>query len=357
MQLDPEFWKDRRVLITGHTGFKGSWLCFLLDELGAEYCGYALEPPTTPSLFELAKLDETVMSVTADVSDLTGLRSLISSFSPSIVIHMAAQSVVLDSYEDPVETYATNVLGTVHVLEAVRLSKSPCVVVNVTTDKCYENRGTIEGYKESDRLGGRDPYSNSKACAELVAHAYRESFFPVDRIAEHGVTVSCARAGNVIGGGDWTPWQLVHDIAEAMSKREKVILRHPDAIRPWQHVLDCLSGYLLLAQKQSIDPASYSGEWNFGPPEEQIKSVAYIVETMGRHWGVDDAWAPDQGSHSHEEPVLQLDSSKARETLGWQPMLPLDQALLWVANWYKGLNAGEDPRELCLTQVRDYLAL
>jgi CDP-glucose 4,6-dehydratase len=267
---------------------------------------------------------------------------------------MAAQSVVLDSYNDPVETYRTNVLGTAHILEAIRLAGIKCSFVNVTTDKCYENRGRSVPYKESDRLGGRDPYSNSKACSEFVTSAYRESFFPAGKIVEHGVSVSSARAGNVVGGGDWTPWQLIPDVALAMSRGEKVVLRHPDAIRPWQHVLDCLSGYLTLAEKQSVQPAEYLGEWNFGPAEEDAKSVAYVVEKIAEHWGVDDPWTTGSKAYAHEEPVLQLDSTKANETLGWRPRLPLDVAIEWVADWYQNFFNGGDARELCQRQIRQY---
>jgi len=355
-QMKSEFWRGRRVLITGHTGFKGSWLCLWLDMVGAKLCGYALNPPTNPSLYELARIDGLVESTIGNVSDLSKLESLVASFAPEVVIHMAAQSVVLDSYSDPVETYRTNVLGTVHILEAIRLAGIECAVVNVTTDKCYENRGLSVPYEESDRLGGRDPYSNSKACSELVTSAYRDSFFHVDKISEHGVSVSSARAGNVVGGGDWTPWQLIPDVVQAMSRGEKVVLRHPGATRPWQHVLDCLSGYLTLAEKQVLQPADYSSEWNFGPCEEDAKSVAYVVERIAKHWNVDDPWITDSKSHAHEEPVLQLDSTKANELLGWYPRLPLDIAIDWVADWYQSFLNDGDARDLCQRQIRQFLS-
>jgi len=243
--------------VTGHTGFKGSWLSLWLNYLGAEVHGYALTPPTNPSLFELAEIDEFVDGSISDVGCLSKLTNSIESFSPELIIHMAAQSVVLDSYENPVFTYATNVMGTVHLLEAVRQTGISTTIVNVTTDKCYENIGKESGYKESDRLGGRDPYSNSKACSEMVSAAYRESFFPVNEIEKHGVALATARAGNVVGGGDWTPWQLIPEVMKSFSNGEQVVLRHPDATRPWQHVLDCLSGYLLLAEKLSLDPISF----------------------------------------------------------------------------------------------------
>lgn len=355
--MNAEFWRDRRVLITGHTGFKGSWLCLWLDLLDAKVCGYALDPPTDPSLYELARVDELVESTTGDISDLLNLKSVVDSFAPEVVIHMAAQSVVLDSYDDPVETYRTNVLGTAHILEAIRLGGIKCTFVNVTTDKCYENRGLSVPYQESDRLGGRDPYSNSKACSELVTSAYRESFFPIDKFAEHRVSVSTARAGNVIGGGDWTPWQLVPDIAAALSKGEKVELRHPDATRPWQHVLDCLSGYLTLAEKQFENPEAFSGEWNFGPDESDVKPVSYVVEAFARQWGIDDPWTSDAEDYAHEEAVLQLDSHKSNEQLGWRPILAIEPAIEWVADWYHDHFEGGNARDLCRRQIRQYQSL
>lgn len=355
--MDAKFWMDRRVLVTGHTGFKGSWLCLWLDMLGAQVSGYALDPPTDPSLFDLARVDELIRSGIADIDSLPDLARLIKEFEPEVVIHMAAQSVVLDSYTDPVETYKTNVLGTVHILEAIRLAATPCTVMNVTTDKVYHNTGLSVPYGESDRLGGRDPYSNSKACSELVTHAYRESFFPLDKISDHGVSVSSARAGNVVGGGDWTPWQLVPDIALAFSRGEKVVLRHPNATRPWQHVLDCLFGYMTLVEKQSACPEKFSGEWNFGPRDADVKSVSYIVEKFAEQWGADDPWACDAESYAHEEPVLQLDSAKANELLDWQPILPIERAITWVAEWYQGHFGGDDARELCQRQIREYQSL
>jgi CDP-glucose 4,6-dehydratase len=355
--MNSEYWKGRRVLVTGHTGFKGSWLCMWLDMAGAEVCGYALEPPTDPSLYELARVDELIDSTIGDVNDLSKLRLLIGSFAPEVILHMAAQSVVLEAYTDPVATYRSNVMGTVHVLDAVRTAARPCVVVNVTTDKVYENTGLEVAYREEDRLGGKDPYSNSKACSELVTSAYRNSFFPVDALTEHGVSVSVARAGNVIGGGDWTPWQLIPDIAQAFSQGKPVELRRPEATRPWQHVLDCLCGYITLAEKQYAHPEEFSGEWNFGPDEGEVHSVRYVVEAFARQWGVSDAWTSDKKAYAHEEPVLQLDSRKSIEQLGWRPGLPIETAIAWVADWYRRHFDGSDARELCLQQIRDYQQL
>jgi CDP-glucose 4,6-dehydratase len=322
--------------------------------MGAKTCGYALDTPTDPGLYDLARVDELIQSKIADVGDLSKLRQLIEKFEPEIVIHMAAQSVVLDSYTDPVETYMTNVLGTVHILEAIRLSEAPCTVVNVTTDKVYENTGLPAAYVESDRLGGHDPYSNSKACSELVTTAYKESFFSLDKFSDHGVSISTARAGNVIGGGDWTPWQLIPDITQALSRGEQVKLRHPDSTRPWQHVLDCLAGYMTLAENMTADPAGYSGEWNFGPEEGDVHSVKYVVENFARCWGVSDSWTSDAKVYAHEEPVLQLDSSKSMEQLEWRPCLPIQTSIEWVADWFRHFLDGCDARELCLRQIRDY---
>ena len=299
--MNPTFWRDKRVLVTGHTGFKGGWLCQLLTSFGAEVAGYALTPPTQPNLYSLARIDELVESTTADICDLGTLTDCIRKFAPDVVFHMAAQSVVLQSYENPVETYSTNVLGTVNTLDAIRRMGHPCVVVNVTTDKCYENKGWVWGYRETDTLGGRDPYSNSKACAELVAQSFRESFFPLSKFTEHGVAIASARAGNVIGGGDWTPRQLIPESVAAFVKAQSVVLRHPQAVRPWQHVLDCLGGYVTLAEALASDPKGFSGEWNFGPSDSETCSVSRIVESLATHWSVQRPWVQDGTSHSPEE--------------------------------------------------------
>ena len=292
--MNPTFWRGKRVFVTGHTGFKGSWLCMLLETCGAKVFGYALPPPTQPSLYALASVDDLVDSTVGDIRDLEKLRASMVAAAPDIVVHMAAQSVVLASYEDPVETYSTNVLGTVHVLEAVRQMSRPCAVINVTTDKCYENKGWVWGYRESDELGGRDPYSNSKACAELVGMSYRESFFPSSKASEHRVGVASARAGNVIGGGDWTPRQLIPEAISALSQGRPVVLRHPGALRPWQHVLDCLSGYLALAEALSTRPCEFHGAWNFGPSIDAARPVSYIAEYLAASWKVEPAWVKDE---------------------------------------------------------------
>ncbi|MBA3375000.1 MAG: CDP-glucose 4,6-dehydratase [Actinobacteria bacterium] len=355
--MTPEFWRGRRVLVTGHTGFKGSWLCVWLDALGAVVAGYALDPPTRPSLYERAGVAKLVEGTIADIRDQVRLTDAIREAEPQIVFHLAAQSLVLRSYDDPVETYATNVLGTVHVLEAIRQLQLPCTVVNVTSDKCYENERWPWGYRENDRIGGRDPYSSSKACAELVARAYRDSFFPLEGAGEPQVAIASARAGNVIGGGDWTPNQLVPDTIAALEAGERVRLRHPNAVRPWQHVLDCLRGYLVLAQRLHLDGARYSGEWNFGPPESDCRPVGELVETLSGLWGAKLGWEQDTAHHAKEEGELRLDSSKAAAELGWRTALPLPVALEWVVDWYRGLSRGTDVLQLCGGQVRSYEAL
>jgi CDP-glucose 4,6-dehydratase len=351
------FWHGRRVLITGHTGFKGAWLCLLLHRLGAQVSGYALAPPTTPSLYERAGIDALVHSTLGDVRDLALLTRVVTETAPEVLIHMAAQSVVLTSYEDPVDTYATNVMGTVNLLEAVRRSGCPMTVVNVTTDKAYRNEGWVWSYRENDALGGRDPYSNSKACAELVAQAFRQSFFPVDAFDDHRVAIASARAGNVIGGGDWTAHQLVPAVVEACAAGRPVELRNPSAIRPWQHVLDCLRGYLTLAQHLATDPAKHSGEWNFGPATDDVFTVAQVTEALAPHWNLSPPWTTAAASHPHEELELRLDSSKAQRLMRWRCLLPTAQALEWVARWYRRTQAGEGARAVCDDQIDGFLAL
>jgi CDP-glucose 4,6-dehydratase len=325
--------------------------------LGSQVFGYALEPPTHPSLYEQAGVAERVQSTIGDIRDLPAFAAAIDHARPEIVFHMAAQPRVLRSYENPIETYSTNVMGTVHMLEALRRLDLSCVVVNVTTDKCYENRRWPWAYRENDELGGRDPYSNSKACAELVAQAYRESFFRLGGPRSPRVSIVSARAGNVIGGGDWTPDQLVPDTIAAFGAGEQVVLRNPEAVRPWQHVLDCLRGYLTLAENVHGDGARFFGGWNFGPPESDCRPVAELVEMLARRWGMSDAWVRDTAPHAPEEARLRLDASKAAQLLGWRSALPLPLAVEWVADWYQDLSGGADAAELCGSQIRAYATL
>lgn len=344
-----EFWRGRRVLVTGHTGFKGSWLCLWLKALGAEVTGYALAPATSPSLFEVGRVGEGMRSILADIRDLDRLRSVFAESRAEVVFHLAAQALVLESYADPVATYQTNVMGTVNVLEAARTASAVRSVVIVTSDKCYENHEWVWGYRESDPMGGRDPYSNSKGCAELVTSAYRKSFF-----ADAQVGVASARAGNVIGGGDWSPARLVPDVISAFAERSPAIIRHPDAVRPWQHVLDPLSGYLLLAERLYEDPAGYGEGWNFGPTDDAAKPVSAIVERIAELWGGDNMWRAADGERLHEATYLKLDCSKAHARLDWWPSLNLTTALQWVVEWYAAFHKRDDVAALSSQQIERY---
>ncbi len=354
--LDSKFWKNRQVFITGHTGFKGSWLCLWLNSLGADVTGYALEPPTKPSLFNLCKIDGLVNSVIADVRDCNTLTKTMLSAKPQIVIHMAAQPLVRDSYKVPAETYEINVMGTVNLFEAVRKCKSVRAVVNVTTDKCYENRERHRGYKEDEPLGGFDPYSSSKACSELVTSSYRNSFFNADQHKTYKVAVASVRAGNVIGGGDWATDRLVPDCVRALLKGQKIVIRNPKAIRPWQHVLEPLNGYLLLAEKLYKEGPRYTGAWNFGPDDTDAKPVEWIVKRLCKKWGGNAAYTVDKGRHPHEAHYLKLDCSKAKNEIGWQPRWNLNKAIDSIIDWTVAYKKGEDVKEECLAQIEAYLS-
>jgi len=355
--LDRSFWKGRRVFLTGHTGFKGSWLSLWLHSLEANVTGYALAPPTQPNLFEQAGVADTVQSIRGDIRDFPLLQSAIAEFRPEVVIHMAAQSVVRRGYEDPIENYSSNVMGTVHVLEAIRQLKQPCAVVNVTSDKCYENREWVWGYRENEPMGGRDPYSNSKGCAELVTTAYRESFFPPDSFDRHGVALASARAGNAIGGGDWTGDQLIPDLLRAFLAGQPCLIRNPSAFRPWQFVLEPLRGYLLLAERLSENGAKFASGWNFGPADADAKPVSWIADRLVASWGNQASWAQDSATQPREAYSLKLDASKASVHLDWHPVLPLNQALEWIVEWYRGFQAGANLRRLTQTQIERYEGL
>jgi CDP-glucose 4,6-dehydratase len=355
--VNRSFWRGLRVLLTGHTGFKGSWLSLWLDALGAKITGYALDPPTRPSLFEQANLVGSVHSICADIRDFQRLKSAIEECRADIVFHMAAQSVVRRGYEDPIETYSSNVMGTINVLEAIRQLNQPCVVVNVTSDKCYSNREWVWGYRENEPMGGRDPYSNSKGCAELVTSAYRESFFPPESLDRHRVAIASARAGNAIGGGDWTSDQLIPDLMRAFLAGQPCPIRNPSAIRPWQFVLEPLHGYLLLAERLAQDACRFACGWNFGPAEMDAKSVSWIADELVRSWGNGASWIRDAALHPPEAHFLKLDASKARAFLGWRPVLPLQQTLDWVVEWYRAFQAGTDLGLCTRTQIERYEAL
>jgi CDP-glucose 4,6-dehydratase len=354
--MNTNFWRGRRVFLTGHTGFKGAWLSLWLQQLGAVVHAYALAPPTQPSLYERAGAGEGLVSTEGDVRDLAALARALDAAAPEVILHLAAQSVVLRSYEDPVDTFATNVMGSVHLFEAVRRLGRPVAVVHVTTDKVYENHGWVWPYRETDALGGHDPYSNSKACAELVMQSYQASFFPGDTRSRHGVALASARAGNVIGGGDWTPHQLVPAVIAAAQAGQPVALRNPAGVRPWQHVLDCLHGYLLLAERLVQAPEAAAGAWNFGPPADEIVTVAQVAEALARPWGVQPAWQPAAGAQPHEAHELRLDASRAARGLGWRCQLPVAEALDWVSAWYRGVEHGHSEREVTLAQIEAYQA-
>ena len=348
--IDRRFWKGRRVFVTGHTGFKGSWLCLWLHEIGAQVKGFALEPPTTPSLFKEARIAELVESETGDIRDLESVTKSIHDFQPDILIHMAAQPLVRYSYDAPIETYAVNVLGTAHVLEAAKNCKSIKSVVSVTTDKCYENKEWVWAYRENEPMGGHDPYSSSKGCAELVTASYRKSYYEDSHIG-----LASARAGNVIGGGDWALDRLVPDILRAFEKNQPVVIRSPDAIRPWQHVLEPLSGYLKLAQALYQDPRSYAEGWNFGPNEDEAKPVSWILDQMVRSWP-GASWKLDQFTENpHEANYLKLDISKAKSKLHWRPIWSLSETLSQIVSWHKNWISGKDMQKTSIDEISKYM--
>jgi len=352
--VNTAFWKGRRVLLTGHTGFKGSWLSLWLQSMGAQVTGYALDAPTNPSLFEVAEVAKGMTSIVGDIRDLEHMRKVFGDCKPEIVIHMAAQALVRYSYVEPVETYSTNVMGTVNLLEAARSTKSVKAVVNVTSDKCYENREWVWGYRENEAMGGFDPYSSSKGCAELVSAAYRNSYFHPDKYQTHGVALASGRAGNVIGGGDWAEDRLIPDIVRAIAQGKPVNIRNPHAIRPWQHVLEPLSGYLVLAQKLFEEGTSYAEGWNFGPNDEDAKPVEWIVDKLTRTWGEGASWVLDGGNHPHEAHYLKLDCSKAKTLLDWHPRWHLEDALGAIIEWQRAYRDGKDMHELTLRQINAY---
>lgn len=353
MAVSPDFWRDKTVFLTGHTGFKGAWLSLWLKRLGAKVTGFALGPPTTPSLYELAGIKNCVTSVHGDVRDISAVTAAIDQCQPGVVIHMAAQSLVRPSYTDPVLTYTTNVLGTVNVLEAVRKAQCVRAAVIVTSDKCYENSGSHHAFVETDPMGGHDPYSSSKGCAELVTAAYRRSYFDAGDAAPP-VGLASARAGNVIGGGDWARDRLIPDLITAFTQGRPAQLRNPRAIRPWQHVLEPLSGYLCLAQRLWDEGSAFSGGWNFGPDQTDIRPVDWVADSVAALWGGGAQLAPAPGDHPHEAPTLTLDCTKAKNRLHWAPRLPLAEALEWTVTWYRAYSERQPLRELTERQIDQY---
>ena len=348
--MNGAFWSGKKVLVTGHTGFKGSWLSLWLQKMGAEVTGFSIGKPTNPCLFDAAGVGEGMTCVTGDVRNAGSLQECVLRSTPEIVIHMAAQSLVRPSYADPIETYSTNVMGTVNILEAARHCESIRVVVVVTSDKCYENREWRWAYRENEALGGHDPYSSSKGCAEIVTAAYRSSYFNEASSA----AVATARAGNVIGGGDWATDRVIPDIVTALLAGRPAKLRNPHAVRPWQFVLEALYGYLLLAEQLWAKKDGLAGAWNFGPGDGQVVSVGELADQLVRLWGNDARWECDSGSDLHEATYLKLDSSNAREVLGWAPTLSLPVTLDWIVAWYRDFTRQGDAREITLTQLQNY---
>jgi len=354
--MKKSFWLNKEIFITGHTGFKGAWLSLWLTVLGAKVTGYALKPPTEPNLFDLCRVGQLVNSIKGDVRDLTKLTRVMKAARPEIVIHLAAQPIVRESYKVPVETFSTNVMGTVNVLEAARQCASVKAVVNVTTDKVYADRNgnsavpagrqvTSNAYKEMDPLGGYDPYSSSKACSELVAQAYRRSY---------GMKVATARAGNVIGGGDWAADRLVPDFVRSILKGKKLVIRNPKAVRPWQYVLEPLYGYLLLAEKLYCHPGKYNAAWNFGPEKKDARPVEWLADKLCSLWGDGASYTLDKGRHPHETGFLMLDAGKAKRELKWRPKWDLELGLARIVDWTKAYQAGQQMRAICLGQIEEY---
>jgi len=346
--IDRAFWQGKRVFLTGHTGFKGSWLSLWLVSLGAEVKGYALSPPTSPSLFNEAEVGKVIDSKIGDIRDQDTLHESMFEFDPDILIHMAAQPLVRYSYDAPIETYEVNVIGTAKVLEVARSCPNLKAIVNITTDKCYENDGRQYGYKESDPMGGYDPYSSSKGCAELVTSSYRSSFFQ-----DQGVGLASVRAGNVIGGGDWADNRLIPDILRSFEKSETVVIRNPGATRPWQHVLEPLSGYLILAEKLYKNQKEYAEGWNFGPNEQDVKSVDWIVNEMTLKWP-NSGWRLDSNYNPYEAVFLKLDILKSKSRLEWQPVWGLNYTLEKIVNWHRAWINEEDIQAVCLAEIKEY---
>jgi len=346
--IDPEFWQGKRVFITGHTGFKGSWLSLWLSSLGAQVKGYALNPPTSPSLFNEAEVGKVIDSQIGDIRDQEVLHESMVTFNPDILIHMAAQPLVRYSYDAPIETYEVNVIGTAKVLQVSRSCSNLKAIVNITTDKCYENDERSQGYKENDPMGGYDPYSSSKGCAELVASAYRRSF-----LKDQGIGLASVRAGNVIGGGDWADDRLIPDILRSFEKSDSVVIRNPKATRPWQHVLEPLSGYLILAQKLYKNQKEYAGGWNFGPNDKGVKPVDWILDKIISEWP-SASWRLDQNSSPHEAGFLKLDIAKSESKLGWKPVWELSYTLEKIIDWHKAWLDKEDMQAICLEEIKEY---
>ena len=355
-RVTPAFWSGKRVFLTGHTGFKGGWLSLWLSSMGAKVTGYALAPNTSPNFFEVAQVKgDLEKSHIADIRDLEKLQKAMVDAKPEFVIHMAAQPLVRFSYVNPVETYATNIMGTVNVLESIRNSACVRAAVIVTTDKCYENKERAAGYREDEPMGGYDPYSSSKGCAELVTSAYRQSYFNPEKYNQHQIAIASARAGNVIGGGDWSEDRLIPDAIKAFEAGEALIIRNPLATRPWQHVLEPLSGYLVLAQALYQDGVKFDGGWNFGPSEEDARSVKEVINLLIEKWAFPVSWQQDQSEQPHEAHSLRLDCSKAHHQLSWVPRWNLEQAIDKITQWHSAYHQKSNMHDISLQQINNYL--
>ena len=352
--MNESFWKNKKILITGHTGFKGSWLTIWLKKLGADITGFSKSVPTNPSLFETANIEKDIKSVVGDIQNYELLKETISKCEPEIIFHMAAQSLVIKSYSNPIETFSTNVMGTVNLLYAVKETKKAKIVINITSDKCYENNESLEGYSEEDPMGGHDPYSSSKGCAELITKSFRKSFFSSDH--ENNIGLASVRAGNVIGGGDWAENRLIPDIIRAIKNKENVKIRNPNALRPWQHVLDPLNGYISLAEKLWDDQKKHSEGWNFGPEKNEVNPVSWIIEEFNELWKNKINWVVGN-NELHEANNLILNCQKAKSRLGWNSKINTETALKMTIEWYTKYFDGKNMREVTEEQIIEFQKL
>jgi CDP-glucose 4,6-dehydratase len=347
-------WHGRRVFVTGHSGFKGGWLSLWLARRGALVRGYSLDPPTDPNLFTIASVATVMEDVRGDIRDYARLEACMAEFAPEVVFHLAAQPIVVRSYDEPLTTYSTNVMGTAHVMEAIRNTPSVRTVMCITTDKVYHNQGWVWPYRETDPLGGHDPYSASKACAEIVSAAYRSSYFPVEEFEKHQVLIATVRAGNVIGGGDWAAYRLIPDLVRSFTSGKPVLIRRPAATRPWQHVLEPITGYILLAEKLLARQTKFASSYNFGPEYEDAWPVERLANKVVELWGEGASWVRDSAPAPHEARFLQLDASRARYELGWRPRLTTEKALEWSIAWYRAWKEGQNMKAFTLRQIEDY---
>ena len=352
--MNSQFWKNKKVLVTGHTGFKGSWLSLWLQKLDADVIGFSKSIPTKPSLYQLAHVEDGMESIIGDIKNLKEITKIIQKHKPEIIIHMAAQSLVQESYKDPIETYATNIFGTINVMQAIRNLDFVRVLINVTSDKCYENRSLERGYNENDPMGGFDPYSSSKGCAEIVTSSFRNSFFNIKEYEKHRTAIASVRAGNVIGGGDWAENRIIPDIIKGILEKKKIKIRNPEAIRPWQFVLEPLNGYLLLAEKLWHEGKTFSEGWNFGPEYDDVKKVSWVAKKLLKLWNTDIKLDYTKEKFNHEEKILKLDCTKVKEKLGWHPKMNLEVGLKFVVEWYKQYELGNNMKEVTENQIMEY---